>query len=374
MGQLRDLLREHAESLSKEAAQSNGKIAEEQGEALERLARVVEICDKTRPPKTRKRWPVAAILGTCLIVISILFFARLPKTEVELDLKLTNVRFDVSRQVMLIKEMRLSTLGISQLREIQLPRTRGRDAQTIQSPEGAKLRLSIPEKAEGTIEIRDLLLPVETRVWVSSTNIPHQYRVILEVPKGVTLDLQVNVRGTLQVIRAGTPPEEIEYSVPKAIHMQPASQQITLDLTLHDGAQEAFSSYLPSRDLLFARIEEYKDTDKTYVRRVSTVNSGSLYLADLNGKKYSLRSGEELQFKQSEGQIRMLKPEKNQLMLNFYGDVRGMTTGWEEKRISLMPTCLDWLRARHGLSLLWGMTLFLFGIVNRVMRWWKGGK
>jgi hypothetical protein len=35
-----------------------------------------------------------------------------------------------------------------------------------------------------------------------------------------------------------------------------------------------------------------------------------------------------------------------------------------------MPTYLEWLRARHGLSLLWGTTLYLFGVIVGALRWW----
>lgn len=83
-------------------------------------------------------------------------------------------------------------------------------------------------------------------------------------------------------------------------------------------------------------------------RRVPTILSGALYLAALDGRKYALREGEDLRFKKSEGLIRALKLERNQLALTFHGDVQGMTTGWQKTRVALMPTVLDWLRARHG--------------------------
>jgi hypothetical protein len=46
-----------------------------------------------------------------------------------------------------------------------------------------------------------------------------------------------------------------------------------------------------------------------------------------------------------------------------------METGSEDSPRSLMPTWLEWLKARHGLSLLWGTTLYLFGLVLGVARW-----
>ena len=48
-----------------------------------------------------------------------------------------------------------------------------------------------------------------------------------------------------------------------------------------------------------------------------------------------------------------------------------MTSGSGDTRRSLMPTYLEWLQARHGLSLLWGTTLYVFGLVVAALRWWR---
>jgi hypothetical protein len=34
-----------------------------------------------------------------------------------------------------------------------------------------------------------------------------------------------------------------------------------------------------------------------------------------------------------------------------------------------MPTYLEWLKARHGLSLFWGTSLYLFGLAAAALRW-----
>jgi hypothetical protein len=36
-----------------------------------------------------------------------------------------------------------------------------------------------------------------------------------------------------------------------------------------------------------------------------------------------------------------------------------------------MPTLLEWARAQHGVSLLWGGSLYMFGIVVSLLRWLK---
>ena len=106
------------------------------------------------------------------------------------------------------------------------------------------------------------------------------------------------------------------------------------------------------------------------VRRLSTILSGTLYLEALDGRPYPLRYGEALHFDHAEGIIRSLDVQKEQTVLRFRGQVRGMRTGWADARRSLMPTFLEWLKARHGLYLLWGTTLYILGLIAGVLRWW----
>ena len=379
--QLQNLLRKQAETLSKAAVQSHGRLSEEQVEALERLARVVEIRDKIKPPKTRKRWPVALILGITLLIVTLLLAVRVQKTEIELELALSEVQFELSKPVILADTMILSALGVSELREIQLPRARNldgssRSAQSLSwsGATGIALRLSVINdlKPRGTITLTALFLPAGTRVRISRTEISDQYRVLLEVSEQNRLHLQVSVKGTLQVALSGAPAEKLVYSIPRAIQMQAASNQVTLDLTLPTETQASFAPHLPVQALVFARTDQFVDTTGIYTRRVSTVLSGMLYFTDLNSREYPLRTGEGLQFKQSNGQMRILTMENGRLVLKFHGYVRKMTTGWEENRKNLMPSWLEWLSARHSLALLWVTTLFLFGLVDRVFKWWKG--
>ena len=91
---------------------------------------------------------------------------------------------------------------------------------------------------------------------------------------------------------------------------------------------------------------------------------------ELAGRELHLRSGEGLRFGSSHGEVRTLELRDGHIALTFHGYVRGMTTGGAENRRSLMPTYLEWLSAQHGLSLLWGTTLYLFGLVIGLLRNW----
>jgi hypothetical protein len=49
-----------------------------------------------------------------------------------------------------------------------------------------------------------------------------------------------------------------------------------------------------------------------------------------------------------------------------------MVTGSLDNPQNLMPTWLEWLKAQHGLSLLWGSTFYLVGVLLTLSRWVKG--
>jgi hypothetical protein len=61
---------------------------------------------------------------------------------------------------------------------------------------------------------------------------------------------------------------------------------------------------------------------------------------------------------------------EDHIALRFYGQVSDLRIHWGEETINLMPTYLEWLRTQHGLYLLWGSALYLFGLLITIVRWW----
>ena len=132
------------------------------------------------------------------------------------------------------------------------------------------------------------------------------------------------------------------------------------------------TSQVPIERLALRRVDEFGDRGLSIVRTISTIVSGTLFFESLNSLQRPLRSGEALRFERSSGEMRTVRLEPGHLTMSFHGWVGGMKTGSDESPRSLMPTWLDWLRARHGLSLLWGTSVYLFGIGFAVVRWFRG--
>jgi hypothetical protein len=370
LNQLRDLLRRQAEAASDEATQAGGNISPERVEELKRLAQLVEITEAAQPQPARKRWPILVALGGTLLIVSILLFARVAETEIELDLALSEVGFVLPKQQVLAETMGLAALGVSGLREIQLPEIGGPGDSGPQASD--RVRLSTASgasggKRQGSITLATLLLPPETRVWLCYTGLPHQYRLSL---KGANLELRADVNGPLEIGLPDRVAAAFNFVTPQPVRLLPDTDAVDLDLTLLDTGKSVFSPQVSATNLSLFQIDRYQDDERIVVRRVSSILNGALIFESLNQRELKLRPGEMIHFEQIRGEIRTLRLQDNLIDLKFHGRVRGLGAGSEENRRSLMPTWLEWLRERHGLSLFWGAAIYLFGLIAGVLRWW----
>jgi hypothetical protein len=367
---LKDLLSRQTKAVSDKAIQDNGQVSADKVDALEHLAKLVQIGETAHSPSPRRRWPVVAVLVGTLLIVSILFFMRVSETEIELDVALSEVDFALHSEQVLTDVMGLAAIGVSGLREIRLPRSQDLELPTTSTTENATaaIRLSAPpEEASGTVTLATLVLPAETYVGIRPTGLSQQYRLTIE---GSEFILDIAVNGAVRIEMAGSPAWQFNFSSPKPVVLQTGSYATDIDLTLQDNFPGTFSKQLLVKTLSLFRIDEFTDLDRTVVRRTSAILSGNLYMESLYGEKHMLRVGESLQFEIVRGEIRTLNLHDDRIALKFHGHVRRMSTGTGESHRSLMPTYLEWLQARHGLSLLWGTTLYLFALAGGVMRWW----
>lgn len=370
--ELDQLLMRQVARCREEAVRSGGQVSSEQVEYLSRLSKLAEICRSVRHPVLAGRWITAVIFGISLAIASFLLFARVTETDIELDLDVSEVSFSLAGQQVLSERIVLPVLGVSGLRQIQIPPSRTQEGQSwVQSdrPElSVRLTAGSIKQRHGTITLGPLQLAGNTRVGVRLMGPSGQYRVSL---KGEELELGIDVNGPMRFERSDGPPAQFDFDSPSTLLLQPVPYGIDLDLVFSDSSQAILSSQLPVRDLSVMHIQEFRSSNSPTVRRLSSVLSGRLYLESLNGEEYKLRAGEALQFDRSDGEIRIFQLGNDKIAFTFEGRVRGMATGSGEGRHSLMPTWLEWLRARHGLSLLWGTAVYLFGLSAGAIRAWR---
>jgi hypothetical protein len=230
--------------------------------------------------------------------------------------------------------------------------------------------LNVEDSQKGSVTLPAVKLPSAARIYLR-TVAPQRYRLSVEPPKGGLPAFAVDYDGPVSVALDHGQLKPRSAAGPAQALLYPASGRIDLDFEVAPGAKMELVRQWRVTGLSMNRVERFMDANHTRARNLSTLLSGTLYLDSLNGERRSLRPGEAVRFEESTGDIRTLAIEANPISLQYQGQVRGMTTGFGEARTDLMPTLLEWLRARHGLSLMWGSALYAFGLLSAVLRWLK---
>lgn len=368
---LRELLRRQTESLRDEALRSGGDVPAPDLDRVTRLQRLVEVHAAAHPAPPARRWPLGVAFGLTLLLSSVLLFARVPETDVELDLKVAEVSFVVPTPQVLTTSAALASLGASGLRALQLPATEGGGAEPGGTGASA-VRLSAvsADGAAGTVNLAPVVPPAGTRVWISQAPAAH-YRLSLEAPRKADLGLRADVAGRIDVGVPGRPPTRLDLRSPRAVVLDAGGETVDLDLRFPRLPATPFVARIPVEGLRLSRVEEFVGPGGTLVRSTSTVLGGTLSFESLAGQERKLRPGELLAFGRAHGEIRTLELRDDGIALRASARVADMTVGSPDNRRSLMPTWLEWLRARHAVSLLWGTATYVFGILLLLLRWWR---
>jgi urease beta subunit len=372
---VRQLLAARTGAAIESARRTGGEVPQAELDALNRLARLLELEDASAERRPNRAWELAAILVATLIVVSALLFAHVDRTEVELEIDATRVSFKTDSEQVLFEEVDLSALGVSGLSRITLPdaAVAAFGGSVLDAPEQA-IRLSVAEidGRRGALGISELKPTKPTSVDVRLRGRNGEYRLSFQDP-GMTI--AVGAIGPIKITIAGVGERTIDLPIPQNVTLEPAGGSVDLDATFRDLEQAAMTPQVPVSALAFSRVDEFGDRSISVLRTVSTILGGTVYFEELNEERRALRAGEALRFEQiQDAEIRTLRMRGDRLSVGFHGTVRGMSTGDSQRGRTLMPTWLDWLKAQHGLSLLWGTTLYVVGLLVAALRWFRGAQ
>ncbi len=370
---LREMLRAHTEALQTQAIHSMGEVSAEQLESLQRLSRLVEINEAARPKASHDRLSLIIIFLITFLILSILLFGHRDSAEIELNAEVDQLSFVIPKQQLCLDSFAVSALGASGLKQIQLPRARGEDARTLAAPQSSGLDILLAaikdDPAPGEITFPDLILPARAHVWLQKTMLPQQYRLTLE---GNGLNLQANVNGAVQASVAGSAPQRLIFLSPKPIVFEAEPVPVNFDLTLTSLPHTISATPIAAEDLSLSGIEDRKNPGGEPIRVTSTILAGTIFFDELNGEELKLRPRQMIRLGRSEGEIQSLQMKDDRIAIQFHGRVHGLQTGSEATAKTLMPTWLEWLKARRALYLFWGTGIYLFGLIAGFLRWWKG--
>lgn len=369
---LRETLRAQAEALQNEAI-SSGQISPEKLESLQRLAALVKIGEEAQPKPSRNRLPLIVAGIVTLLIVSSLLFGRRSSTEIDLQGEVDELSFVVPTKELFSESLTVTALGVSGLTRVQVPRAQNQESRTLISSQSSGLDImlatNVDSKTTGEMDLPELVLPAKTRLWLQNATLPRQYRLTLQ---GSGLDLRADVSGTVQVSIAGGSSESLNFVSPKPVIFESGERSVNLDLTLGSLPHTISAMPMNVEDFSLLRVEDRKGPGNAPVRDVSTILSGSIYFDELDRGELKLRPRETIHLAHAEGEISFLQLKDDRMAVRFHGRVRGIETGSAASGRNLMPTWLEWLRARRGLYLFWGTCIYLFGLVAGFLRWLKG--
>lgn len=120
--ELRQLLKARSDAAAEAALKSGGHVTPDDIVEIDRLVRLLELRSRpTEAPSSQRSWQIAVLLATSLLVVSVLLFARVAETAIELDVHASEVSFVLPSQQVLLERVDLASIGASGLKRIELP-------------------------------------------------------------------------------------------------------------------------------------------------------------------------------------------------------------------------------------------------------------
>jgi len=331
--------------------------------SLRKLWQFLKISNDCKEKLRPRRLPVFLLMILAVAVLSCLLFLHCQSAEVNLNAEVSEATLIFAGSQPITNLLTLSDIGISGFDSIQL------EGRTLK---GSSLHLSssMGKVKRGSITLAGVQLNAGGIVWLGTLS-PAKYRIALKGARGA---LRLDVVGTLRVVIPGVMNVDMNFRTPSRIVIYPGTDIVDMDLMVNENLSTPFAVPLNVKQLLLFRVDDDRALENTTVRQVSTIVTGTLYFESLSDESRSLRAGQRLRFSSAEGEVRSLTFENRNLRLDFRGRVRGMTTGTEAEPRNLMPTLLEWVRARQGLALLWGSSLYVVGLLAAIVRWWRSSE
>lgn len=312
---------------------------------------------------------IGGIFVATLVLVSVLMFVHVRSTEIELDTVLSGVSFVSPREQALTRPTEVAALSASGLTGSELP-SAGTVTAMTEPPSGVQVVVEGEGARAGSISLDRIIVPAGTRVTLTRTDVPHQFRLSLRAERPAPVTVHADVLGAVQIRPANARATALNLGAPQSVTFTSTSNDLDLDITLSPGAFAPTTRQLDAEALRLYQVEEKLVSAQPEARPMSTIESGFIYFESIAGDERKLRTGELIRFDESRGTIQTLQLGAETIAFRFQGDVRGMRAGYGERPRTLMPTLLDSLRAREGAKLLWGTALYLFGTVMALRRWW----
>lgn len=319
-------------------------------------------------PHGRRRAAVAVVIFGVLLLISVLGLLRVPSTTVALDIGAREVGFVSTAQQPLTDRFPISYLGsLGSTGVVDLPRSRTHPPATY--PATSVVLWTDNENGQvGHAILRELVIPDSGRIRLRHATPESPYRLTIDGPIG---ELALDVKGAVHLTVPGALDELLHFDRAGTVTFSPAADTTVLEFTLGGPLPVRFFPQLYAAALDLTRLDVFRLDTLSVDRKSSSIAGGSIRFESLRGEEAAIHSGQWLEFDQSEGVIHQLDLTDDLINLKFFGEVEGMKVGARQVRRNLMPTVLQWLRARQTLGLVWGAVFALIALVEFAAKIWR---
>ena len=322
----------------------------------------------------RRRWRAigAGILLFASGAVLIAAITHRSHADVELELQLEEASFEVLKKKALGEPLRLSELGISAARSLEIISNGKSDIRDL--PLGTVLLQSNDSSRSGahlSLDLPAMLLDSGTQVRLAPGTRKGAYRIgVRTANRAIVAAAQGPVK---VIVPRGTGSTE-DFKTPGRLIVQPVRRTgpvwMVMDVALDSATSIESTPGLPARLATQQREERIVDGDSSTIDTVSTIRGGEVRDLDFKGRSTMLLAGDALHLDAS-GSISSLGFTDTAVVMTFRGRASqlSLTSGGTER--TLMPTYLDWLLKDHGPVFLAATVSALIGSIFTWIRFWR---
>jgi hypothetical protein len=342
------------------AAHASGEVAKDDLEQLDDLHRLLAHAEALPRRQLAPRILPAALFLVLLSLLSVALFHHLARCQVELDLTVSRLGFQLDREQALFDPLALAALALRRSGRLEI-------LPDIRAAADVSLRPVVP--AAGQITLGPLRLPAATRVDLEACTRAQPCAIGLG---GQEIEISGSLKGRFLLETAGA---QTTLDVPSArgLRLLGNPSGLTVEAALAPGQSWQPLANLHVHGFTLDQLSEHPTPGAGYARPLSALKRGAIRFTDLPGLHRTLRRRERIDI-DFDGWIDELSFAQGSLRLIASGTANRIQSASGEERQDLMPTELDWWRQRHGLSLLWGSTIYLFTLALALLRWWQEEK
>ncbi len=359
---LQGLLRERAAQAAAAAVANGGSVPQEEIDSLRKLSDLCAMIESTGSKPKANRWLPVTLLALALVFASALLFRHVAATQVEIEAAATSGEFRLAQTRFLTETAVVTSLRLTGIRRLSDPLCAG---MSVENPPKDLTLMAESGSRPGTITLQPIEAKKGLTVTVLGGDSPTRWELAFSgIPQTVKATFE-------EFLKIDGEPCRIQAKFPRTLEatLDGRSSRVVLDFAKPPG--QLLPPLLPIDRLAFVRTDVVELEGSVERQQSSTLTGGNIYLEELEGKQMKLRDGEWLDIGVRQGWLRAPRSPGANLLWRYRGSVDTLRAGSPDSRRDLKPSWLEYARAQHGMELLWGTALSLFGLGGTLIRWFK---